>query len=115
MMTKIEGSESCDKNPATLGVKLGIENQIAGSQSKNSFKEVKTIEERLYSSIKTEVSECASAFSKKSDNSSNKSCKLLANLEKNSNLEKFPSTRANEALISLNGSFLVFTEAFSLK
>ena len=115
MMTKIEGSESCDKNPATLGVKLGIENQIAGSQSKNSFKEVKTIEERLYSSIKTEVSECASAFSKKSDNSSNKSCKLLANLEKNSNLEKFPSTRANEALISLYGSFFSIYRSFFFK
>ena len=47
MVTKIEGSESCDKNPATLGVELSFENHVAGSQSKNSYKEVKIIEERL--------------------------------------------------------------------
>ena len=45
-MTKIEGSESCDKNPATLNVELSIENKFAGSQSKNSYKKVKTIEEK---------------------------------------------------------------------
>ena len=46
MITKLEESESCDKNPATLGVELSIENQVAGFQSKNSYKEVKIIEER---------------------------------------------------------------------
>ena len=43
MVTKIEGSESCDKNLATIGV----ENKVAGSQSKHYYKEVKIIEERL--------------------------------------------------------------------
>ena len=46
MVTKTEGSESYDKNPATLGVELSFENHVAGSQSKNSYKEVKIIEER---------------------------------------------------------------------
>ena len=100
MATKTEGSESCDKNPATLGVKLSIDNQVAGFQSKNSYKEVKTIEERLCSSIKTDLSECASAFSKKSENSSSISRKLLASLGKNSNSEKSPST---VELVSLRG------------
>ena len=103
MATKIEESESCDKNPAILGVESSIDNQVAGSKSNNSFKEVKTIEERLCSSIKTDVSKCASAESKKSDNSSNISRKLLASLGKNSNSEKSPSTKQNVELVSLHG------------
>ena len=103
MITKLEESESCDKNPATLGVELSIENKVAGFQSKNSYKEVKTIEERLCSSIKTDLSECASAFSKKSENSSSISRKLLASLGKNSNSEKSPSTKQNVELVSLRG------------
>ena len=47
MATKKEESESCDKNQATLGVELSIENKVAGIQSRNYYKESKTIEKRL--------------------------------------------------------------------
>ena len=103
MATKKEESESCDKNPVILGVELSIENKVAGSQSKNSYKEVKTKEERLYSSIHTDLSENVSTESKKSENSSNISRKLLANLGKNSNLEKSSSIREDVELTSLFG------------
>ena len=82
---------------------MSIENKVAGSQSKNSYKEVKTKEERLYSSIHTDLSENVSTESKKSENSSNISRKLLANLGKNSNLEKSSSIREDVELTSLFG------------
>ena len=122
MMTKIEGSESCDKNQATLGVELSFENQVGGSKSKDSFKEVKTLGERLNSSTKTDVSECASPDLKKSDSSygvnNNIEChKVITNFGKNSqnsSLDKVMSTKENAELISIYGLliFCFFAVAF---
>ena len=109
MVTKSEESETSDKNAVNLCVQSSFENQVGGSQNETSSKEVKTIEESLCSSIKTDVSECASAVSKKNDNSysenSNTKCrKVLAN-HKNTDFDKFPSTKENAELISLYGFF----------
>ena len=110
MVTKVEEGESSDKNAVNLCVTSSIENQVAGPQIETSSKEVKTIEESLCSSIKTDISECASAVSKKNDSSygenKNTKCrKVLANY-KNTDFDKFPSTKENAELISLYGLFI---------
>ena len=111
MMTKIERSETCDKNPATLGIDFSFENQGEGSQNHLINEEVKTIEERPNSSTKTDVSECASVASKKSDNgygsNKNMECrKILTNFGKNcqnSSLDKVIPTKENAELTSIYG------------
>ena len=115
MMTKIEGSETCDKNPATLGVESSFDNQVEGSQNHLINEEVKTIEERLNSSTKTDASECAHIASKKSDISyganNNEECrKVLTNFGKNSqksSLEKVIPTKENAELISIYGLLIL--------
>ena len=99
---------------------------MLGSQSKDSYKEVKqrtvkqeanflkeklqVVEDRSYSSIETVKSECASIDSKDGDNSyndnSSKSRELFTKLRKtsqNDNLDKFNSANENPKPTAVNG------------
>ena len=115
MMTKVLEKESREENAALLCFKSNFENQVEGSQNEVSHKEVKTTEERLNSSTKTDVSECASVASKNNDSSyganNNMECrKVLTNFGKNSrnsSLDKVISNTENAELISLYG-LLIF-------
>ena len=86
MMTQIEGSETCDKNQATLGVKLSFENH-AGEEADIFKANEQGDEDKSHSLIQTDVSERSSVASKKnensySDNSSIKTSKLFLKLKK---------------------------------
>ena len=86
MMKKIEGNESCNKNQATLGVKLSFENQV-GEEADVFKANEQPVEDKSYSLNQTDVSERSSVASKKnensySDNSSIKTSKLFLKLKK---------------------------------
>ena len=106
MMTKILQKESREKSAAILCVKSSFENQIEGSQNHLINEEVKTIGDKLNSSTKTDLSECASIGA-----NNNEECrKVLTNFGKNcqnSSLEKVIPTKENAELISIYGLLIL--------
>ena len=88
MVTKIEGSETCDKNPATLGVELSFENHVGVEVDIFKANE-QAVKDKSYNSVQKDVSERSLVASKKSensysDNSSIKTSKLFIKLRKSS-------------------------------
>ena len=114
MVTKIEESESCDKNPATLGVKLSFENHV-GVEADIFKANEQAVKDKSYSSIKTDLSERFSLVSNKSefsysDNNKMKCRKIVENFGKsfqNSYLDKFPSTNEKLQLIPIYGMLII--------
>ena len=115
MKTKFLEKESREENAAVLCVKSSFGNQIEGSQNHLINEEVKTIEDKLNISTKTDVLECASVASEKSDSSyganNNMECrKVLTNFGKNSqnsSLNKVIPTKENAELISIYGLLIL--------
>ena len=109
MMTKIEGSETCDENQATLGSGSSFKNQVAVEADIFKANEL-AVEDKSYSSIQKDVSERSSVVSKKSenscsDNSSIKTSKLFVKLRKSSqsnDLDKIQFTDENSERTLVN-------------
>ena len=102
MMKKIDGSEPCDKNQATLGIKLSFKNHVAVAADIFKANE-QAVEDKSYNSIQKDVSERSLVASKKSENSysdnrSIKTSKLFVKLRKSSqsnDLDKVQFTDEN--------------------
>ena len=123
MVTKIDESESCDKNPATLGNGSSFKNQV-GVEADILKANEHAVEDTLYSSNQTDLLERSSVVSKKSensysDNSSRKTSKLFLKLIKSSqsnNLDKTQFTDKNSDQTSVYSYFKVYKLfKFSLK
>ena len=123
MVTKIDESESCDKNPATLGNGSSFKNQV-GVEADILKANEHAVEDTLYSSNQTDLLERSSVVSKKSensysDNSSRKTSKLFLKLIKSSqsnNLDKTQFTDKNSDQTLVYSYFKVYKLfKFSLK
>ena len=113
-MTKNKGSESCDKNQATLGVKLSFESQV-GVEADIFKANERAVKDKSYNSNQTDLSERSLVVSKKSefsysDNNKMKCRKIVANFRKdcqNSDLDKFPLTKEKSQLIPTCGMLII--------
>ena len=123
MVTKIDESETCDKNPATLGNGSSFKNQV-GVEADILKANEHAVEDTLYSSNQTDLLERSSVVSKKSensysDNSSRKTSKLFLKLIKSSqsnNLDKTQFTDKNSDQTLVYSYFKVYKLfKFSLK
>ena len=114
MMKKIEGNESCNKNQATLGVKLSFESQV-GVEADIFKANERAVKDKSYNSNQTDLSELSLVVSKKSefsysDNNKMKCRKIVANFRKdcqNSDLDKFPLTKEKSQLIPTCGMLII--------
>ena len=110
MMKKIDGSEPCDKNQATLGIKLSFKNHVTVAADIFKANE-QAVEDKSYNSIQKDVSERSLVASKKSensyrDNNNNIESNVLVKLRKssqNDNLDKLQPTRKNSDPTSVCG------------
>ena len=113
-MTKNKGSESCDKNQATLGVKLSFESQV-GVEADIFKANERAVKDKSYNSNQTDLSELSLVVSKKSefsysDNNKMKCRKIVANFRKDcqkSDLDKFPLTKEKSQLIPTCGMLII--------
>ena len=106
MVRKIDESQTCDENQATLSNGSSFKSQF-GVEADILKANEQAVKDKSYSSIQADISERSSSVSKKnensySDNNKMKCQKIVASFGKdcqNSDLEKFPLRKEKSQLI----------------